>query len=114
MAELNAVYISANHYRELIERAYDAEILGNKAEELECRLKEMQERLDKWMTVDMWFTTNSYYKKCFDEWAAKQGLDDQAVEIERLNGENEELRRAIDELGAQVEYWRQKAGVEDE
>ena len=106
--------ISSKEYRDLVERAYSYGFYADRAEELENELLEIKGKLADYAVIDEWLTANPYYAERLTEWKAAHGLDSQAAEIERLNGENEELRRAIDELGAQVEYWRLKAGVDHE
>lgn len=102
--------IKSKEYRDLIERAYAYGFYADRAEELESELLEIKSAYNK---VLDWFADQTYYHDCYADWLKEHGLDPQAAEIERLTGENEELRRGIDELGAQVEYWRLKAGVDD-
>lgn len=111
--EIGTVYISATEYRQLVEEAGQCDLYAAKAEELENQVKEQQAKLEEYAVVDMWFMATPWNQEAFKRWSAEQGYDEQAIEIDRLNGENEELRRGMDELGAQVEYWRLKAGAEE-
>lgn len=111
---MDVTTISSKEYRDLIEQACFCDLFAAEKEELENELLEVKAKLAEYAKVDQWLTENPYFRERLTEWEAKHGLDPQAAEIERLTGENEELRRGMDELGAQVEYWRLKAGVDDE
>ena len=106
--------IGTSRLIELAKAETERDLYADKAEELENQLLELKAKLAEYGKADQWLAENPYFRERLTEWEAKHGLDPQAAEIERLTGENEELRRGMDELGAQVEYWRLKAGVDHE
>ena len=115
MAEMNIgmACISTQQLRDIAKAEFERDLYADKAEELENQVLELKAKLAEWGKVDQWLAANPYYAEQLTKWRRDHGLDEQAIEIERLQGENEELRRGIDELGAQVEYWRLKAGAND-
>lgn len=102
--------IATSRLIELAKAETERDLYANKAEELENQLLEIKPKLAEYAKVDQWLAEHSYYAEQLAEWKRDHGLDEQAAEIERLTGENEELRRGMAELEAQVEYWRLKEG----